>query len=75
MLGEQGRGSLAHCRLGTSQRLVYMGTLGKAAGASGAFVAAHEAVIECLLQNAPVSYTHLGLPSFPNLDRNNTQQK
>ena len=29
-----------------------MGTLGKAAGASGAFVAAHEAVIECLLQNA-----------------------
>ncbi|WP_294259840.1 aminotransferase class I/II-fold pyridoxal phosphate-dependent enzyme [Propionivibrio sp.] len=37
---------------GASQRLVYMGTLGKAAGASGAFVAAHEAVIECLLQNA-----------------------
>lgn len=52
VLGAQGRGSLAHFKLGASQRLVYMGTLGKAAGASGAFVAAHEAVIECLLQNA-----------------------
>ena len=52
VLGAQGRGSLAHFKLPAAQRLVYMGTLGKAAGASGAFVAAHEAVIEWLLQRA-----------------------
>ena len=52
VLGPQGRGSLAHCALPASERVVYMGTLGKAAGASGAFVAAHEAVIEWLLQRA-----------------------
>ncbi|MFZ4538607.1 8-amino-7-oxononanoate synthase [Propionivibrio sp.] len=52
VLGAQGRGSLAHFKLPAAQRLIYMGTLGKAAGASGAFVAAHEAVIEWLLQRA-----------------------
>ena len=55
VLGAQGRGSLAHFNLAQpspSQRIVYMGTLGKAAGASGAFVAAHAAVIEWLLQRA-----------------------
>ena len=52
VLGPQGRGSLAHFALPQSQRVIYMGTLGKAAGASGAFVGAHEAVIEWLLQRA-----------------------
>ena len=52
VLGPQGRGSLAHCALAQSQRVIYMGTLGKAAGASGAFVGAHEAIIEWLLQRA-----------------------
>jgi 8-amino-7-oxononanoate synthase len=52
VLGAQGRGSLAHFQLPAAQRVIYMGTLGKAAGASGAFVAAHEAVIEWLLQRA-----------------------
>jgi 8-amino-7-oxononanoate synthase len=52
VLGPQGRGSLAHFALPHAQRVVYMGTLGKAAGASGAFVCAHEAVIEWLLQRA-----------------------
>jgi 8-amino-7-oxononanoate synthase len=52
VLGTQGRGSLAHFQLPAAQRVIYMGTLGKAAGASGAFVAAHEAVIEWLLQRA-----------------------
>jgi 8-amino-7-oxononanoate synthase len=47
----QGRGTLAHFAL-ASQRLVYMGTLGKAAGVAGAFVAAHPTVIETLLQTA-----------------------
>jgi len=48
VLGE-GRGSLAHFGL-ADERVVYMGTLGKAAGVAGAFVAAHPAVIETLVQ-------------------------
>jgi 8-amino-7-oxononanoate synthase len=52
-----GRGSLAHCAL-ASQRIIYMGTLGKAAGVAGAFVAAHPLVIETLIQTArPYIYT------------------
>lgn len=46
-----GRGTLAHFGL-ASPRIVYMGTLGKAAGVAGAFVAGHRAVIETLLQTA-----------------------
>jgi 8-amino-7-oxononanoate synthase len=42
---------VAHFGL-TSARIVYMGTLGKAAGVAGAFVAAHRAVIDTLLQTA-----------------------
>lgn len=54
VLGEQGRGSLflsknAHSH---SPNLVYMATLGKAAGVSGAFVAAQPEVIETLIQSA-----------------------
>jgi len=51
VLGAQGHGSLEHFGL-RSERLIYMGTLGKAAGLSGAFVAAHPTVIEWLLQRA-----------------------
>ncbi len=50
VLGE-GRGTLAHFGL-ASDRIVYMGTLGKAAGVAGAFVAGHPAVIETLVQTA-----------------------
>ena len=46
-----GRGTLAHFGL-ASERIVYMGTLGKAAGVAGAFVAAHPSVIETMLQTA-----------------------
>jgi 8-amino-7-oxononanoate synthase len=46
-----GRGTLTQLGL-NSERIVYMGTLGKAAGVAGAFVAAHPAVIETLLQTA-----------------------
>jgi 8-amino-7-oxononanoate synthase len=46
-----GRGTLAHFGL-SSERIVYMGTLGKAAGVAGAFVAAHPAVIDTLVQTA-----------------------
>ena len=53
VLGERGRGSLAHFAIDANNpRLVYMGTLGKAAGASGAFVAGSATLIEWLLQRA-----------------------
>jgi 8-amino-7-oxononanoate synthase len=51
VLGEQGRGSLAHFKL-DSPRVVYMATLGKAAGVSGAFVAAERVVIDTLVNHA-----------------------
>jgi 8-amino-7-oxononanoate synthase len=51
VLGEHGRGALEHFSL-CSPYLVYMGTLGKAAGVGGAFVAAHATVIEWLVQRA-----------------------
>ena len=47
----QGRGALAHYGL-ASERIIYMGTLGKAAGVAGAFVCAHPTVIETLVQTA-----------------------
>ena len=50
VLGPQGRGSLAHFQLPASPRLILMGTLGKAAGVSGAFVAGDRRVIEWLMQ-------------------------
>ncbi|UUZ70712.1 8-amino-7-oxononanoate synthase [Polaromonas sp. P1(28)-8] len=51
VLGDQGRGSLSHFGL-CSERLIYMGTLGKAAGLGGAFVAAHPSIIDWLVQSA-----------------------
>ncbi|MDB5893098.1 MAG: 8-amino-7-oxononanoate synthase [Rhodoferax sp.] len=51
VLGDEGRGSLSHFNL-RSERLIYMGTLGKAAGVGGAFVAAHPAIIDALVQSA-----------------------
>ena len=52
VLGPGGRGSLAHFALPCAERLIYMGTLGKAAGVSGAFVAAAEMVIEWLINRS-----------------------
>ena len=52
VLGEHGRGSLSHLALPPAERVVYMGTLGKAAGGAGAFVAGSEKLIEWLLQRA-----------------------
>ncbi len=52
VLGAQGRGSLAHFGLPAAQRLIYMGTLGKAAGVSGAFVAASASVVDWLVSRA-----------------------
>ena len=62
VLGERGQGTLAHFGL-ASERIVYMGTLGKAAGVAGAFVAAHPAVIETLVQTArPYVFTTASPP-------------
>ena len=52
VLGTQGRGSLAHFNIPADPRILLMGTLGKAAGVGGAFVAGSEIAIEYLLQRA-----------------------
>jgi 8-amino-7-oxononanoate synthase len=53
----RGRGSVAAAGL-ASERIIVMGTLGKAAGVAGAFVVAHPAVIETIVQTArPYIYT------------------
>jgi 8-amino-7-oxononanoate synthase len=60
VLGPQGRGSLAHFGLtgpNASRRVLYMATLGKAAGVAGAFVAGDDALVEWLLQKVR-SYTY-----------------
>lgn len=63
VLGEHGRGVLEHFAL-SSPNLVYMGTLGKAAGVAGAFVAAHKSVIEWMVQRArPYIYTTAAPPA------------
>ena len=64
VLGKDGRGALEHCAL-RSPNLVYMGTLGKAAGVGGAFVAAHASVIELMIQRArPYIYTTAAPPAL-----------
>ncbi len=50
VLGRHGEGSLAHFNLPASPRILLMGTLGKAAGVGGAFVAGSATAIEYLLQ-------------------------
>src|SRR5690606_17909479 len=63
VLGEHGCGVLEHFDL-KSPNLVYMGTLGKAAGVAGAFVAAHASVVEWLVQRArPYIYTTASSPA------------
>lgn len=51
VLGDQGRGCLSHFKL-HSPRIIYMATLGKAAGVAGAFIAGEKLVIDYLMQNA-----------------------
>lgn len=64
VLGAHGRGSLAHFGL-RSERLICMGTLGKAVGVGGAFVAAHPTVIDWLVQTArPYIYTTAAPPAL-----------
>ena len=51
VLGRQGRGVVSHFNI-SSSRIIYMATLGKAAGVFGAFVAAQAEIIETLIQSA-----------------------
>jgi 8-amino-7-oxononanoate synthase len=51
VLGEHGQGALAHFGI-ASPRIVYMATLGKAAGVFGAFVAGAPELIQTLVQRA-----------------------
>jgi len=63
-LGANGRGALEHFGL-RSPYLVYVGTLGKAAGVGGAFVAAHRTVVETLIQRArPYIFTTAAPPAL-----------
>ncbi len=52
VLGTGGRGVLEHFAIRYTSRIIYMATLGKAAGVFGAFVAGHDPLIETLMQRA-----------------------
>ena len=62
VMGENGRGTHAHFGLGLHPRIIYVGTLGKAAGVSGAFAAGQKDVIELIMQRAR-SYIYTTAPS------------
>ena len=51
VLGARGRGALEHFNI-RSSRVIYMGTLGKAAGVAGAFLCADESLIDWIVQKA-----------------------
>ena len=51
VLGNGGRGTLEHFSVEHSN-VIYMGTLGKAAGVGGAFICANEQLIEWIIQKA-----------------------
>ena len=62
VLGPGGRGTPAHFDAG-SPRLIYMATLGKAAGVFGAFVAGAAEMVEAMVQRArPYIYTTAAPP-------------
>jgi len=52
VLGKTGAGSLEHCGLNAAEVPILMGTLGKAFGTAGAFIAGSEELIEHLIQSA-----------------------
>ncbi len=63
VLGDNGRGVLEALGL-RSERFIYIGTLGKAAGVAGAFVAAHQTIIDHLVNTArPYIYTTAAPPA------------
>lgn len=52
VLGREGRGTVSHFDIAPTDAPIVVGTLGKALGTGGAFVAANESVIETLVQQA-----------------------
>jgi 8-amino-7-oxononanoate synthase len=62
VVGVGGRGSLAHFGLGVSDAPILIGTLGKAFGTFGAFVAGSEELIETLIQFARTYIYTTALP-------------
>ena len=65
VLGPDGRGAVAEAGLDThpeAWRIIYVGTLGKAAGVAGAFVAGHADLIEWLVQKARTYIFTTGAP-------------
>ncbi len=64
VLGSSGYGILEDQGL-SSDRIIYIGTLGKAAGLAGAFVCAHELMIEWMIQKArPYIYSTASSPAI-----------
>ena len=62
VIGKHGRGSIEHCGLSSNDTPVLVGTLGKAFGTAGAFVAGSEALIETLIQQARTYIYTTALP-------------
>ncbi len=52
VIGREGKGSMDHYGLGLAEAPIVIGTLGKAFGTAGAFVAGSEELIETLIQKA-----------------------
>ena len=52
VMGQNGQGTHSHFGLPMHPRMIYIGTLGKAAGVSGAFAAGQKNVIEWIMQRA-----------------------
>lgn len=64
VLGKHGYGILEDQMI-CSDRIIYIGTLGKAAGLNGAFVCAHEKIIAWLIQKArPYIYSTASSPAL-----------
>jgi len=64
VLGKYGHGILEQENV-NSERIVYIGTLGKAAGVSGAFICAHDSFIEWLIQKGrPYIYSTATPPAI-----------
>lgn len=63
VIGKTGRGSLEHFDIPVDDRVILMGTLGKALGTAGAFVAGSEDLIEYLIQTARSYIYTTAMPS------------
>lgn len=73
-LGAHGGGTLEHLTLGQAEVPVLMGTLGKALGTFGAFIAGSEQLIEALIQLArPYIYTTAMPPAVAAATRRSLQ--